>query len=356
MGPDPTPDPMADFSNSLPDPLEAARRRHGFATPEDLKALDQLLSLIARDGSQARLRLGDRGGQWFESAGGPLTPPIRERRLGLEGTDVEGLLQVSGPVPDQVLGAVAELIQEVLRLRRLVAERRRQPRGPEGASFVPGVVHELRNFLFAMGAGLDAFTARFSGEGEEAVHGEALRRNLTRLQGFLEELQEYGNPGVLVFASVAALPVLAQSLRLAEPLASSRGVSLALRFPEADPTERMDRGALEGALRRLVEVAVLETQSGGGVEVVAQMAEGPGRPWLEATFTARPIRARDLDPERLFEPFYYRDKEMSRLGPAIARRVIEAHGGQLAAVPEADGLMLRVLLPVWLPGAGEAAP
>lgn len=348
--------PMADFSSTLPDPLEAARRRHGFATPEDLRALDQLLALVARDGSQARLRLGDRGGRWFETPGDPLVPPVQERRLGLEGTDVEGLLQVSGPVPEHVIEHVAALIQELLKLRRMAAERRRQPRGPEGASFVPGVVHELRNFLFAMGAGLDAFSARFSGEGEEAVHGEALRRNLSRLQGFLEELQDYGNPGALAFAPVAALPVLVQSLRLAEPLASSRGVSLAVRLPEVEPTERMDRGALEGALRRLVEMAVLETQSGGGVEVMAQMAEGPGRPWLETTLTARPTRPRDLDPERLFEPFYYRDKEMSRLGPAIARRVIEAHGGQLAARSEADGLMLRVLLPVWLPGSGEATP
>ncbi len=50
---------------------------------------------------------------------------------------------------------------------------------------------------------------------------------------------------------------------------------------------------------------------------------------------------------------------MSRLGPAIVRRLIEAHGGQLAATSGMNGengLMLRVLLPVWLPGAMEATP
>ncbi|HET6329773.1 MAG TPA: HAMP domain-containing sensor histidine kinase [Holophagaceae bacterium] len=350
---------MADFSNSLSDPVEAARRRYGFSTPEDLGALDRLVALAAGERGGATLSLGDRGGRWYEAAHGVMAGPVAETRLFLEGAEVEGLLQVAGPAPEIVAAHAAALILQLLTLRRLIAERRRQPRGPEGASFVPGVVHELRNFLFAMGAGLDAFAARFGGEGEEAGHAEALRRNLTRLQTFLDELHEYGNPGGLTFALVPVMPVLAQGLQLAKPLAEGHGIRVALHAPDIALLERMDRAALEGSLRRLIELAVLETDR-GEVRVTAQVIEGPGRPWLEVAIGGRPSRGRDLDPNRLFEPFYYRDKEMSRLGPAVARRIIEAHGGQLAAATEEGGLMLRLLLPVWMPGAmpiaGEARP
>ncbi|HXC18193.1 MAG TPA: HAMP domain-containing sensor histidine kinase [Holophagaceae bacterium] len=312
-------------------------------------ALDRLVALAAGEGGGATLSLGDRGGLWYEVARGVMAEPVIETRLSMEGVEVEGLLRVAGSAPETVAEPIAALILELVKLRRLSAERRRQPRGPEGASFVPGLVHELRNFLFAMGAGLDAFAARFGGEGEEARHAEALRRNLTRLQAFLEELHEYGNPAGLTFALVPVMPVLAQGLRLAQPLAEGRGVRLTLHAPDIAPMERMDRSAMEGILRRLIELAALETDR-GEVRVAAQVIEGPGRPWLEVAISGRPSRGRELDPNRLFEPFYYRDKEMSRLGPAVARRIIEAHGGQLAAIADGAGLMLRVLLPVWMPG------
>jgi signal transduction histidine kinase len=354
MRPDPGPIFfMADFSNPLPDPLEAARRRHGFSAPEDLEALDQLVALAAQaQGTAASLRLGDRGGVWYETAAGRASGSWTERSLALEGTDVEGLLRVAGPVPDPLLDRAARLILELLRLRRLGAERRRQPRGPEGASFVPGVVHELRNFLFAMGAGLDAFEARFGGLGEEAAHTDALRRNLGRFQGFLEELGEYGNPGSLVFECLPVMPVLAQAIRLAEPTLLGRDLQIHFQPIERPLFERMARPALESTLRRLVELSALEAQVGGTIVLGTALIEDPGRPWLEISIQGSPGLDRDLDPGRLFEPFHYRNKDMSRLGPAIARRLVEAHGGQLAATLEPDGLMLRVMLPVWM----EAQP
>ena len=342
--------PMADFSNSLPDPLEAARRRYGFATLEDLLALDRIVTLAAQGKGGASLCLSDVGGIWYETTHGEMTEPLAERHFTLEGTDLEGILRLAHSTSEEVIQGASDLILEVLKLRRLGAERRRQPRGPEGASFVPGLVHELRNFLFSMGAGLDAFAARFEQAGEKAGadHSDALRRNLTRLQGFMEELGEYGNPTHLAFALGPVIPVVSQSLRLAKPLAESHGVQLLFLEGDATPMERMDRAALEGSLRRLIEMVALETERGGEVRVEARLMNGLGRPWLAVHIAGVPGRTRGLDPDRLFEPFYYRDKDMSRLGIAIARRLIEAHGGQLAAAAGARGLVLRILLPVWM--------
>ena len=354
MGPEAGPGTMADFSNQLTDPLDAARRRHGFASADDLAALDRIAELGSRMGGAVSLRLEDRGGAWYQTASGVMEGAAAVRPLALEGTDVGGTVQVSGPGAEGLADSLASLVQDLLKARRLGAERRRNPRGPEGASFVPGLTHELRNFLFSMGAGLDAFEARFGAEeGPQAEHGRALRRNLDRLQAFLEELGEYGNPGQLTFSLQPLAPVLAQAGVLAAPLAQVRQVGLSVLPLPAPASERMDRSALEGALRRLLELAILETREGGTVTLAPAWVEGPGRPWIEALVTGAPGRGRDLDAARLFEPFYYRDKDMPRLGPATARRVIEAHGGQAVALEAPEGPMLRVMLPVWKP---EEAP
>jgi signal transduction histidine kinase len=339
---------MADFSRPLSDPIEAARRRHGFNAPGDLEPLSRLLALAARSTGAAELSLEDEGGCWYAESCGTHAGPWMEHALSLEGADTRGRLRIPEGAGDADLAAEAGgLILDLLRLRRMAAERRRNPRGPEGASFVPGVTHELRNFLFSMSAGLDAFEAHFGGAAE-AEHAASLRKNLGRLQGFMEELSEYGNPGELSFALHPVQPVLAEAMNLAAPLSAARKVHLATGLEGAAVLERMDRAALERALRRLMELAVLETPDGGSVRVDASVLDGPGRPWLELVLQGGARIERDLEVARLFEPFYYRDKDMPRLGPAIARRMIEAHGGQATAAWTRDGLMLRVLLPVWM--------
>lgn len=349
MGPGAGPDGMTDFSNQLTDPLDAARRRHGFASREDLAALDRIVGLGGCVGRAVSLRLEDRGGVWYETSSGLGCGAPVLREINLEGTDVRGSVQVEGPDAEALAESLALMVQDQLIARRLGAERRRNPRGPEGASFIPGLTHELRNFLFSMGAGLDAFEARFGSEGPQGDHGRALRRNLDRLQAFLEELGDYGNPGQLTFSLQPLAPLLEQGGRLVAPLAEARGVRITVHPLPAAAEERMDRGALESALRRLLELALLETHQGGAVVLSSSWIEGPSRPWIEMTITGTPGRGRGLDAARLFEPFYYRDKDMPRLGPAIARRVIEAHGGQATALDTPEGPMLRVLLPVWKP-------
>ncbi|HTL98702.1 MAG TPA: hypothetical protein VL181_07850 [Holophagaceae bacterium] len=340
---------MADFSNPLPDPLEVARRRHGFSSQGDLASLERLVALAARQAGAADLSLEDEGGVWFRSAAGGSSGSWVEREFTLQGAGSKGRIRIpEGPGSDLLAKDIAALLMDLLSLRRLGAERRRNPRGPEGASFIPGVVHELRNFLFAMGACLDAFEIHFGSQGAEAEHALALRQNLARLRGFMEELAEYGNPGQLVFSLQPLEPVLVQVLNLAAPLAEARRVQITAKTPVIPVRERMDRPALEGALRRFLELAVLETVEGGSVALHAEIVDGVGRPWLELAIRSAPGRRRDLDPARLFEPFHYRDKDVSRLGPAIARRMIEAHGGQVVAAIRGDGLALRVMLPVWM--------
>ena len=50
-----------------------------------------------------------------------------------------------------------------------------------------------------------------------------------------------------------------------------------------------------------------------------------------------PLDLGDLDPERLFEPFYFRPAGLGRLALPVARRILEAHGGELLAGPRGQG-------------------
>ena len=77
-------------------------------------------------------------------------------------------------------------------------EQRSCSRGPSGSSFVPGLVHELRNFIFGLSGSLEAMQARLGKLEEAAKYQTVMRASLDRLGAFVDELNDYGAPRAMV--------------------------------------------------------------------------------------------------------------------------------------------------------------
>lgn len=115
--------------------------------------------------------------------------------------------------------------------------------------------------------------------------------------------------------------------------AAQRGVHLdGSVAPDVDPVF-LDAGKVGRVLANLVSNALRHTPSGGRVMVRARrVAEGTE---VEVTDTGEGISPQDLP--HIFDQFYRGEKSRSRatggagLGLAIARRIVEAHGGTIAA-------------------------
>ena len=70
----------------------------------------------------------------------------------------------------------------------------------------------------------------------------------------------------------------------------------------------------------------------------------PGRyVFLEVSDTGHGIPA-DIVP-RIFEPFYTTKHQGTGLGMAIAKRIVEAHGGEIHVGPAGPGAEMVLLLP-----------
>lgn len=131
--------------------------------------------------------------------------------------------------------------------------------------------------------------------------------------------------------------LISDTLESFSELAAGQGLSLAgCVEPDVDPVY-MDTQQVGRVLNNLVGNALRHTLSGGRVEVCAQRT-GPD---VEVTVsdTGEGIRVEDLP--YVFERFYRGDKSRSRatggagLGLAIARGIVQAHGGQIRVQSEA---------------------
>lgn len=223
-------------------------------------------------------------------------------------------------------------------------ERRSLGRGPSGASFVPGLVHELRNFIFGISASLDAFEARFRGQAEAAKYQAIIRKSLDRLGVFVDELREYGDPGRRPWADLPLESLLREACEHHRAKVGEAGRDLRLRVEGALPPLRGDIEGLRLAFIHLMDLA-LQPRGAAPVEVHVWAAPEDGHPRLCGRLEA-PLEVGDLDPTRLFEPFYYRPAGLGRLALPLARRILEAHGGELLAGPSPQGgVEIRFTLP-----------
>lgn len=144
-------------------------------------------------------------------------------------------------------------------------------------------------------------------------------------------------------------PLVDQVVSEIEVARSDRGVELGRELPEDLPAVEADRERLHQVLFNLVDNAVRFTPAGGAVTVAAHRHNGS----VEVSVADTGVGISPEHLPRLFERFYRVDTARSRedggtgIGLAIARSVVEAHGGHLKAESRlGEGSVFTFDLPV----------
>jgi signal transduction histidine kinase len=216
---------------------------------------------------------------------------------------------------------------------------------------VANVSHELKTPISALRAHLENLL-----DGVERPDAETMQvmlaqsDRLGRLVDQLLELSRLESGDVPMHRqSVALRPLVERVLSEIEVTRASHGVDLAEEVPGDLPPVYADPERVHQVLFNLLDNAVRFTPSGGRVTVTASRSNG-------AVGVAVADTGPGIAPEhlpRLFERFYRVDTARSRddggtgIGLAIARSVVEAHGGRIwAASDPGRGSTFTFELPV----------
>jgi signal transduction histidine kinase len=225
---------------------------------------------------------------------------------------------------------------------------------------VANVSHELKTPITAIRAHLENLL-----DGVERPDPETLQVMLTqserlgRLVDQLLDLSRLASGDVpLDRAPVELAPLVSQVLSEIDVARSDRGVVVEADVPKDLPAAMADRERIHQVLFNLVDNAVRFTPAGGGVTVSASRHNGSVE--LRVADTGVGIPPEHLP--RLFERFYRVDPARSRedggtgIGLAIARSVVEAHGGTITAESQIGrGSVFTFDLPV-APAAARRFP
>ncbi len=250
---------------------------------------------------------------------------------------------------DRLGHAFGEMSEHILRQFRALAamdEKRRE--------LLANVSHDLRTPLTSMQGYLEMLLiheGKLSPE-EHRSYLQVATRHCERLSRLVNDLFELtkleGRDGV---AEAEAFPMQEVAQDVVQKFglqAAQREVRLAAGFDPDCPLVHGDLALLERLLDNLVENALRHTPGGGEVHLHV----GPAGQWVEVRVqdSGEGIPASQLP--HVFDRYYQADRGESGsagaagLGLAIARRIVELHGGEIAVEsPEGRGTCFVVRLP-----------
>jgi signal transduction histidine kinase len=240
--------------------------------------------------------------------------------------DLEARAPEGGPA--EVAELAASFNEMGANLRRLFDTRR---------ELVAWASHDLRTPLANMQAMLEALE---DGLGDPEEYIPVLREQVRALSLLVDDLFELAriDAGALTLElrQLPVAPVVSSTLRSIEAEAKSRHVRLDADVGE-DVTARFAPDKLERVLMNLLTNALRHTPSDGAVAVLVEPRRDEVRVAVEDTGEGLDSEAR----ERMFERFWRGDQSRSSrgagLGLAIARGLVEAHGGRIWAEDREGG-------------------
>jgi signal transduction histidine kinase len=218
-------------------------------------------------------------------------------------------------------------------------------------NLVADVAHELRTPLSNIQGYLEAIRDRVMKPNAATIR--SLNEETALLSRLVDELQELSLAEAgelkLVYQAEDIANVVKQAVTSWQPQVAAKEISLSLDLPDNLPLVNIDRQRVNQVLHNLLENAVAHTHKGGTINVAA-MTQGD---WVEVCVsdTGEGIPAEDLP--NIFERFYRVDRSRARatggsgLGLTIAKRLVEAHGGQITVQSElGKGSSFSFTLPI----------
>ena len=239
------------------------------------------------------------------------------------------------------LDELEEAERQLLRSERLAAL----------GQLTAGLAHEIKNPLHAMRGTAEIVQDAIPAEAEEARMQTLHIGEIDRLTGVLERFLGFARPAAPSLGEVDLRGVAEQLAGLIEAQARRGGAVVALQLgdgptPVQGDREQLVQAGLAIALNGLDAMA--EAGSAGSLTIGLEPgSRGRHRFHVLRIDNDGPGIPEELL-ERIFDPFVTTREEGSGLGLSIAARIVDGHGGWIAAANRPGG---GVSFRIWLPAA-----
>jgi len=205
------------------------------------------------------------------------------------------------------------------------------------------IAHEVRNPLAVMRSAAQTLTETLPAADVEARHASGfIIAEIDRLANVVNSILAYARPLQLTTRAVGVDELLDRALLLSRDDLAARAVHVERAETAALPPVHADPDLISQLLLGLLGNAAEAMVAGGTIRLHASVANGVVQLHVSDSGPGVPAEIR----ERIFEPFFTTRSRGTGLGLAVARQIVEAHGGRIAVgAADSGGARFTLTLP-----------
>jgi PAS domain S-box-containing protein len=211
---------------------------------------------------------------------------------------------------------------------------------------VAGLAHESRNALQRSQACLEMLALAVRDRPEAIDLIGRLQRSQDHLHHLYEDVRGYAAPVKLEKKACDLSAVWREAWAHLEPARRDKHAVLRELVDGVDLRCVVDAFRIEQVFRNILDNALAACAASADIEIRAEPAQLAGQPALRVSVTDNgPGIARDQR-VKVFDPFYTTKVKGTGLGMAIAKRIVEAHAGQIGVSDtRGPGAAIQITLP-----------
>lgn len=242
-------------------------------------------------------------------------PPLGGDELGLLGAEI-----------NHMAATIAALQDERIQRERLAAV----------GEMVRRLAHNLRNPLAGIRSLAELTRAELPAPTPARENQDRIVATVDRFEGWLKDLLAATTPLHISPHPTRLRPWLQGLVEPLRPMAAAKAVDLSLDSGSSPQTVLIDPRHLEQALVAVLTNAIQASPRGQPVSIAAK-ALPDAKNWEIRIADRGPGVPPDLR-DKVFLPYFTTKRDGTGIGLALAKQVVEQHGGRIWVEPRADGL------------------
>jgi signal transduction histidine kinase len=242
--------------------------------------------------------------------------------------------------------AILAVGQDITSLKQAQEQALQSERLAAIGQMMTGLAHESGNALARSQACLEMLTFAVEDRPKALNLITRIQSAQDHLRQLYEEVRNYAAPVKLQVERWNVAMIWRQAWENLAMHREGKEATLAEELGDLDLRICVDQFRIEQVFRNILDNALAAAKPPVHIKVVCSRTEIDGQPAVRIAFQDNGPGLNAEQRRRIFDPFFTTKTKGTGLGMAIAKRILEAHGGQIAVGAGAErGTEILVILP-----------